>query len=81
MVLGERKVVMRIQPAMVRAAQGVERSEFEHDRLLKRGLMANIIYQELIDKKRKKCLNTIDKFDICSPRNVLGQPSLHRISQ
>jgi hypothetical protein len=27
---------MGIQPAMVRAAQGVERSEFKHDRLLKK---------------------------------------------
>ncbi|MCY1375910.1 hypothetical protein D9M69_633600 [compost metagenome] len=34
-VLGERKVMMSIQPAVVGAAQGVERSEFEHDRLLK----------------------------------------------
>jgi hypothetical protein len=38
-VLGERKVVMRIQPAMMGAAQGVERSEFKHDRLLKRFVM------------------------------------------
>jgi hypothetical protein len=60
MVLGERKVVMSIQPAVVGAAQGVERSEFEHDRLLNRGLMASIIYQALIDKKRKKCLITIE---------------------
>jgi hypothetical protein len=35
MVLGERKVVMGIQPAVVSAAQGFERSEFKHDRLLK----------------------------------------------
>jgi hypothetical protein len=59
---------------MVGAAQGVERSEFKHDRLLKgsswggapeprnmnRWLMAGIIYQAIIDKKRKKCLNPIE---------------------
>ncbi|WP_178129190.1 hypothetical protein [Pseudomonas sp. ANT_J12] len=68
---------MGIQPAMVGAAQGVERSEFKHDRLLKgsswgsapgprnknRWLMACIIYQAIIDKKRKKCLKTIDLVD------------------
>jgi hypothetical protein len=30
-VLGERKVVMGIQPTVIGAAQGVERSEFKHD--------------------------------------------------
>ena len=30
-VLGERKVMMRVQPAVIRAAQCVERSEFKHD--------------------------------------------------
>jgi hypothetical protein len=64
MVLGERKVVMSIQPAMMGTAQGVEGSEFEHDRLLKGGLMASIIYQVLIDKKRKKCCITIEFTDV-----------------
>ncbi|MNM97374.1 hypothetical protein D3C81_1098780 [compost metagenome] len=35
-VLGERKVVMGIQPAVMGAAQRAEGSEFKHDRLLKR---------------------------------------------
>ena len=35
MVLGERKMVMGIQPAVVSATERVERSEFKHDRLLK----------------------------------------------
>jgi hypothetical protein len=38
-VFGEREVVMGIKPAMVGAAQGVERSKFKHDRLLLMALM------------------------------------------
>jgi hypothetical protein len=37
MVLGERKVMMGIQPAVMGAAQGAEGSEFEHGHLLKGG--------------------------------------------
>jgi hypothetical protein len=43
--------------------------------------MASIIYQVLIDKKRKKCLNTIELADDLADRPVLVQPSLSRISQ
>jgi hypothetical protein len=67
-------MVMGIQPAVVCAAKRVERSEFKHDRLLKRfvmgrgawamkrdrWLMTGIILQPTIDKKRKKCLITIE---------------------
>ncbi|MOA25667.1 hypothetical protein D3C78_1464070 [compost metagenome] len=38
-VFGERKMVMRIQPAVVSTAKGFERSEFKHDRLQKRFVM------------------------------------------
>ncbi|CAI8809081.1 hypothetical protein EMIT048CA2_10280 [Pseudomonas chlororaphis] len=58
---------------MMGAAQGFEGSEFKHDRLLSGfvmgaliepqnetgGLMAPIIHQPNIDKKRKKCRNPI----------------------
>jgi len=41
--------------------------------------MASIIYQVHIDKKRKKCCIAIELVDVKYPRNVLTQPSLHRI--
>jgi hypothetical protein len=93
MVFGERKMVMGIQPAVVSAAQRVERSEFKHDRLLKGSswggrpghearpwLMTGIIHQASIDKKRKKCRITIEMADKLDPQNILISPSVHRIS-
>jgi hypothetical protein len=53
-------MVMSVKPAMMGAAQGVERSKFKHDRLL---LMAPMIQQAMIDKKRKKCLIPIGRLD------------------
>jgi hypothetical protein len=59
-VLGKREVVMGVKPAMMGAAQGIERSQFKHDRLL---CMAPMILQVMIDKKRKKCLIPISQLD------------------
>jgi hypothetical protein len=53
-------MVMGVKPAMMGAAQGCERSKFKHDRLL---LMAPMIRQVMIDKKRKKCLIPISGLD------------------
>jgi hypothetical protein len=54
-------MVVGIEPAMVGAAQGAERSKFKHDRLL---LMAPMIREPMIDKKRKKCLIPIGELDL-----------------
>jgi hypothetical protein len=43
--------------------------------------MASIIYQVLIDKKRKKCCITIELLDVKHTRKFLTQPSIHRITQ
>jgi hypothetical protein len=58
---------------MVGAAQGVERSKFEHDRLLWMGAM---IHQRQIDKKRKKCRIPIECFDA----DAQSLSSLHRLT-
>jgi hypothetical protein len=53
-------MVMSVEPAVVGATQGIERSEFKHDRLL---WMRPMIPIWIIDKKRKKCLIPIGLVD------------------
>jgi hypothetical protein len=72
-VLGEGKVVVSVQPTVIGAAQGIERSKFKHDRLLWMGAM---IRQRQIDKKRKKCRIPIECFD-ADPKSL---SSLHRLT-
>jgi hypothetical protein len=86
---------MGIQPAVMGAAQRAERSEFKHDRLLKRFVvgrewrhptrhrwfMTTIIYQLTIDKKRKKCGISIELADRKTTENRLISPSVHRLNR
>jgi hypothetical protein len=46
-----------------------------------RWFMGSIIYQPMIDKKRKKCRIPIESFDMNKGRNTIKPPSFHRLSQ
>jgi len=72
-VFSKGKVVVSVQPTVIGAAQGVERSKFKHDRLL---LMVAMIQQRKIDKKRKKCRIPIECFDA----DAQDLSSLHRLT-
>jgi hypothetical protein len=66
-------VVVSVQPTVIGAAQGIERSKFKHDRLLWMGAM---IQQHPFDKKRKKCRIPIECFDA----DAQDVSSLHRLT-
>ncbi|WP_170930050.1 MULTISPECIES: hypothetical protein [unclassified Pseudomonas] len=50
------------------------------DRFPEQRGMTGIIYQGVIDKKRKKCAITIESIDVYEPRNGLTQPSIRRLT-